>query len=156
MSAAPEGFVWCGKKGDLSLYLTHIDQYRDGGGEDAALYIRNENRKVDTPDPVTGHIGTGCPALVVPFQDFWLFRPEGREQGGLERIGEMTRRLGNAAEALYGLDAPDYRHRIHDAILEFADDVKNLRPPPELTKEQWLAEMKNCGLTIKINGKEVG
>lgn len=152
LQLAPEGFVWCGKKGDLMLYLTHIT--RDGD-DDAALYIRNENRRIATEDPITGGPATGCPAYVVPFRDFWVFRPEDRDRGGMHRIEDMTSRLANAAAALYGIDAAPYRHRIHDAILEFCDDVKNLRPPEEKTREQWLAEMSRLGMTVKINGQAV-
>lgn len=155
MSMAPDGFVWCGRKGDLSLYLTHINEYRDGGGEDAALYIRNENRRVDTIHPLTGEAVTGCPAFVVPFQDFWKFRPEGRDSMLAGQWDDASATLGSAAVALYGLDAPMYRHRIHDAIMEFADDVKNQRPPPEKTRAQWLAEMQAAGFKIKMDGQEL-
>ena len=149
---APAGFVWCGKKRDLTLYLTHI---RRDGEDDAALYIRNENRSIDSQDPVTGMIRAGCPAYLVPYQDFWIFRPEDRDRGRHHHIGDMVSRLGNASEALYGLDIAEYRNRIHDAILEFADDVKNLAPPPGQTKEQWLQSMANAGITLKVNGQVV-
>lgn len=152
MQLAPDGFVWCGKKGDLTLYLTHIT--RDGD-DDAALYIRNENRSVATKHAVTGDHSTGCPAYVVPFRDFWMFRPEDKDRGRHHTVGDMVARLGNASEALYGLDIPAYRNRIHDAILDFCDDVKNLRPPEEKTREQWLAEMASYGLTVKVNGQKV-
>lgn len=155
MSMAPDGFVWCGKKGDLSLYLTHINEYRDGGGEDSALYIRNENRRVDTTHPLTGEAATGCPAFVVPFQDFWKFRPEGRDNMLAGQLDEASETLGQASVALYGLDAPNYRHRIHDAIMEFVDDVKNQRPPPEMTRQQWLAQMQAAGFRVKIDGQEL-
>lgn len=153
-SLAPAGFVWCGKKGDLSLYLTHV-QLGGEGSEDGALYIRNEKRKFDSPDPLTGEMKSGCPAYLVPFSDFWIFRPEDRDRGRFHKIEDMVARLANASVALYGLDIPEYRHRIHDAILEFADDVKNLAPPPELTREQWLEQMARAGLTLKINGQQV-
>lgn len=154
VALAPAGFVWCGKKGDLSLYLTHVAL--DGeGSEDGALYIRNENRAVDSPDPITGVMKTGCPAYLVPFGDFWIFRPEDRDRGRAHRLEDMVSRLANASVALYGLDVPAYRFRIHDAILEFADDVKNLAPPPELTREQWLAQVSAAGMTLKIDGKQV-
>jgi hypothetical protein len=152
MQLAPAGFVWCGKKRDLTLYLTHIRRDND---DDAALYIRNENRSVDSPDPITGEMKKGCPAYLVPFRDFWLFRPEDNDRGRHHTIGDMVGRLANASAALYGLDIPEYRNRIHDAILEFADDVKNLAPPPELTREQWLGSMAKAGITLKINGQQV-
>jgi len=149
---APDGFVWCGKKGDLTLYLTHV--VRDGD-DDAALYIRNENRKVDGLHPISGKTQSGCPAYLVAFRDFWIFRPEDRDRGRVHKIEDMVARLQNASIALYGLDAPPYRNRIHDAILEFCDDVKNLRPPAEKTREQWLGELKRSGIHIKVNGQEV-
>ncbi|MDR1076367.1 MAG: hypothetical protein LBL59_08765 [Xanthomonadaceae bacterium] len=149
---APAGFVWCGKKGDLTLYLTHI---RVNNDDDAALYIRNENRSVPSTNPITGEAAEGHPVYLVPFRDFWMYRPEDRDRRGVQGIKAMNARLANAAIALYGLDVAAYRHRILDAILEFCDDVKNLRPPPELTKEKWLDRMAAEGLTIKINGQAV-
>lgn len=149
---APAGFVWCGKKGDLSLYLTHI---RTDGDDDAALYIRNENRKVESPDALTGELKAGCPAYLVPFKDFWLFRPEDNDRGRHHHLGDMVGRLANASAALYGMDVPAYRNRIHDAILEFASDVKNLTPPVELPREQWLASMASAGISLRINGQAV-
>ncbi|MGH8081877.1 MAG: hypothetical protein ACREP7_14985 [Lysobacter sp.] len=150
---APPGFVYCGKKGDLTLYLTHVNIGTQG--EDEALYIRNEQRSVDTQDPVTGEPTTGCPAYLVPFRDFWIFRPEDRDRGPHHHIDQMVGRLANASAALYGFDVAHYRFRIHDAILEFVDDVKNLKPPPELTREQWLAKVKAAGVKLKIDGREV-
>jgi hypothetical protein len=155
VSSAPDGFVWCGKKGDLSLYLTRINQHQNDSGEDAALYIRNENRRVESKHPITGELTPGCPAFLLPFADFWKYRPEDRDLG-FERIEEQKRSLSNASIALYGLDAPEYRHRIHDAILEFADDVKNMKPPAEVPREQWLADMRRQGVVFKVNGQEVG
>lgn len=150
---APDGFVWCGKKRDLTLYLTHI---RVDNDDEPALYIRNENRRVDGIHPITGEWQAGSPAYLVPLRDFWIFRPEDKDRGRHHQVGEMTHRLDNASEALYGLRAvPEYRNRIHDAILEFADDVKNLRPPVELTREQWLAQMASSGITLKLNGQAV-
>ena len=100
MRLAPDGFVWCGKKRDLTLYLTHIVV---DGNDDAALYIRNENRKIDSPDPVTGQMKTGCPAYLVPFRDFWIFRPEDRDRGRHHKLADMVGRLANASAALYGI-----------------------------------------------------
>lgn len=147
---APAGFVWCGRKGDLTLYLTHISQ---GDDDEAALYIRNENRKVDGLHPLTGHMASGCPAYLVRYADFWLYRPEDKDLGRWHTQAEVEGRLANAAAALYGLDAQPYRNRIRDAILEFADDVKNLRPPPGRSREQWLDDCAKAGLTLKVNGK---
>lgn len=152
MQLAPDGFVWCGKKKDLTLYLTHI---RVGDDDEPALYIRNENRKVDGLHPITGEQSAGSPAYIVPLRDFWIFRPEDKDRGRHHRLGDMIGRLANASAALYGMDVPTYRNRIHDCILEFADDVKDLKPPPELTFQQWAAQMAAAGITLKVNGQQV-
>lgn len=155
MTSAPQGFVWCGRKKDLALYLTHFNMEGTYDSAEPALYIRNERRRVERPDPVTGEMRTGCPAFLVPFKDFWQFRPEDRDRGRWHTVSDMVGSLGNGAVALYGIDLPQYRHNIHDAILEFVDDVKNLRPPPEITMEQWQQQMRAAGITLKLNGKEI-
>lgn len=152
MQIAPDGFVWCGKKRDLSLYLTHIRAHND---DEPALYIRNEHRKVEGRNPVTGGVKDGCPAYIIPLRDFWIFRPEDKDLGRNHSNEEAVWRLGNAAQALYGMDAPEYRNKILDAVLDFADDVKNLAPPVELSREQWLGQMKRAGITLKVNGEEL-
>lgn len=151
---APEGYIWCGRKGDLTLYLTNVE-LPGAKSSEPALYIRNEQRRVQSTCPLTGAPQQGCPAHLVLFRDFWIFRPEDRDRGRDRTIGEMVLRLGNMSEALYGFDLPEYRFRIHDAILEFADDVKNLRPPRGLTREEWAARWRACGMSLKIDGKLV-
>ena len=84
-----------------------------------------------------------------------MFRPEDRDRGRHHHIGEMVACLTNASVALYGLDVPQYRFRIHDAILEFADDLKNLKPPPEMTREQWFEQLRRHGVAVKINGQKM-
>lgn len=149
---APDGWAWLGKKRDLTLYLTTI---KEDGNDDSALYIRNENRKVDSINPVNGQNMVGCPAVLIRLRDLWIFRPEDKDRGRHRSIAEMTHRLNNYCEMLYGIVVPAYVNRIHDCILEFVDDVKNMRPPPELTREQWLAGMAKAGVTLKINGQAV-
>lgn len=138
-------FTWCGKKGDLALYMTHV-QLQGDHAEHGALYIRNENRKVP---------GGGSPAFLVPLRDFWMFRPEDKDRGAHHSYMDMQQALANASIALYGLDVPDYRHRIHDAILDFVDDVKNLTPPPAMTKDQWESEIDRYGLKVYANGERI-
>lgn len=152
VAVAPAGFIWCGKKGDLTLYLTHIEIE---GDEDAALYLRNENRRVEKLDPLTGEILAGCPAFLIPFKEMWRYRPEDRDRGPNHSYGDMRESLSTASVQLYGFDVPEYRHRIHDAILDFVNDAKNLRPPPGKSFEQWAQEMRQSGVVLKINGKEI-
>lgn len=147
---APQGWGWLGKKGDLTLYLSTI---KEDGNDQPLLYIRNENRRVDQHNPITGHMDTGCPAVAVRFGDFWIFRPEDVDRGRNRDIGEMKWKLENYCEHLYGIVTPAGVQRVHDCILEFADDVKNMKPPPELSREQWLAEMARAGVTLKVNGQ---
>lgn len=137
--------MWLGQKGDLTLYLTHL-QWNPNEAEEPALYIRNEKRR---------HPDGGCNVFMMPLQDLWMFRPEDRDRGRHHDIGEMVACLTNASIALYGLDVPQYRFRIHDAILEFADDLKNLKPPPEMTREQWFDQLARHGVHVKINGQQM-
>lgn len=149
---APDGWAWLGKKRDLTLYLSTI---QEEGNDQPLLYIRNENRKVDSTDPLTGQAMTGCPAVGVRFGDFWIFRPEDRDRGRNRDLAEMKWKLENYCEHLYGMVVPAYVNRIHDCILEFVDDVKNMRPPEGMSREQWLEGMARAGVTLKINGQAV-
>jgi hypothetical protein len=139
------GFTWCGRKGDLTVYLTHV-QFPEDHEEHGALYLRNEHRRVND---------TGSPAFLIPFRDFWAFRPEDRDRGKWSGYHEMEAALANASIALYGFDVPEYRHRIHDAILEFADDVKNLKPPPGKTAKEFEAELARYNLKLHVNGERI-
>jgi len=139
------GFTWCGRKGDLTIYLTHV-QFPEDHEEHGALYIRNENRRTNEG---------GCPAFLLPFRDFWAFRPEDRDRGRWNGYVEMEGALANASIALYGFDVAEYRFRIHDAILEFAEDVKNLAPPPGKTAAEFEAELARYKLQLRVNGERI-
>lgn len=143
--SAPPGFIRVGKKGDLTVYLTHV-QFPEDHDEHGAIYIRNENRLNENG---------GRPAFLVPLRDLWEFRPEDRDRGRFASYSDMKDHLAKASIALYGFDVPSYRYRIHDVIMDFADDVKNLPPPPGKTPEQWRAELERYGVKLRINGKQV-
>lgn len=145
MRAAPPGYTWCGVKGDLDVYLTHV-QFPEDHDEHGAIYLRNEKRHNDAG---------GCPAFLVTLRDLWEFRPEDRDRGAHHTYARMEEMLANASVALYGFDVPEYRFRIHDALLEFAEDVKNLAPPAQMTKEQWRAQLQRHGVGLKIGGDKV-
>lgn len=140
-----EGFTWCGRKGDLTVYLTHV-QFPEDHDEHGALYIRNESRRTD---------GGGCPAFLVPFRDFWSFRPEDHDRGRFHSYDKMGAALSNASIALYGFDVPEYRHRIHDAILDYAEDVKNLRPPPEKSRDEWERDLERHRVKMYVNRERI-
>ena len=145
MKEAPPGFTWCGSKGDLNIYLTHV-QFPEDHDEHGALYLRNEKRRNDQG---------GSPAFLVPLRDLWEFRPEDRERGTHHTYARMETMLANASVALYGFDVPEYRFRIHDALLDFADDVKNLAPPAQMTRAQWAAQLARHGVALKVDGQKV-
>lgn len=144
--SAPEGFTLVGSKGDLSVYMTNIE-FEGGEGAEPALYIRNEHRK----DATTG----GCPVFMVLLQELWLYRPDDRDRGRNHSYGDMHTRLANGCEALYGMVTKQGIYRIHDTILDFVDDLKNLKPPPEMTRDEWKARLARHGVTLKIDGKQV-
>lgn len=142
-----QGFIHVGRKGDLTVYLTHV-QFPEDHDEHGALYLRNEN-------PSRRNADGGFPAFLLPLRDLWEFRPEDHDRGRYHSYLDMREHLANASIALYGMDVPDYRHRIHDAILDFADDVKNLPPPPGQTAAQWRAELARWGVRLTVDGEVV-
>lgn len=156
------GYLWVGKKGDLDVYVTHaampqfaadgrqlVDQ--DGapiaGEEEPCIYISNENR--------AGKGGIGHPAVLVPFVEFWAFRPEDRDRPKFWGYHVMQAELSNMCAVLYGIDYGEGRHRIHDALLEFADDIKNVRPPPQMTQAQFLAQLQRHRVRLTVNGERI-
>lgn len=144
VQAMPEdGFRRIGKKGDLTLYVTHV-QFEGDGAEHPALYLRNEARTVE---------GGGCPAALVPFRDFWTFRPEDRDRGRYHAYADMTAKLAGMAIALYGFDVPEYRYRIHDAILDFAQDVQHAAPRTEPSADELAEQRLRDKLVIRANGE---
>lgn len=138
-------YIRIGKKGDLTVYLTHV-QFPEDHDEHGAIYLRNENRLNESG---------GHPAFLLPLRDLWEFRPEDRDRGRFNTYYQMREHLANACVALYGVDVPSYRHRIHDALLEFADDVKNLPPPPQMTQAAWADTLKRYGVQLKVAGERV-
>lgn len=139
------GFKPIGRKGDLTVYLTTV-RFPEDHEDHAALYLRNENRR---------DADGGCPAFLLPFRDFWQFRPEDRDRGRFTSYADMGAMLGNASAALYGLDEREYRFRIHDAILEFADDVKDMAPAPEQSRAEFERELDRYHVKMYVNGERI-
>lgn len=131
-------YIRVGTKGDLTVYLTHV-QFPGDHDEHGAIYIRNEHRRNEEG---------GHPAFLVPLRDLWEYRPEDRDRGRFNAYHEMRDHLAHASIALYGLDVKEYRHRIHDVLLDFADDVKNLAPPPQKSQKEWEAELNRFGVKV--------
>ena len=141
MNESGGGYTYLGRKGDLDLYVTDI-KFPDDHEEHTALYIRNAQRKP-------------ARAFVLPFRDFWEFRPEDKDRGRWTSYAAMRAQLATAAEALYGDESDALIHRIHDAILEFADDVKNAKPPPGKTLAQVEAELDRYNVKFIVDGQRI-
>ena len=145
MKVAPPGFTWCGVKGDLDVYLTHV-QFPEDHDEHGALYLRNEHRHNEQG---------GCPVYLVTLRELWEFRPEDRDRGPHHSYDAMQGYLGQASMQLYGEDNKANRQRIHDALMEYADDVKNLKPPAHMSSAQWREQLKRHGVQLKVEGQQV-
>lgn len=140
------GYLWIGRKGDLDVYVTHV-KFPEDHDEHPAIYIANEHR--------SGKDGSGHPACLIPFNDFWAFRPEDRDRPKFYGYHQMEAELANMSAVLYGLDYNEGRHRIHDAILDFADDIKNVRPPPNMTQAEFLAQLKRHRVRLTMDGQRI-
>lgn len=137
------GYARVGKKGDLTVYVTYV-QFHTNDPVQNAMYIRNENRP---------NTDGGCRAVLICENELWLYRPEDRDRGRHHRYEDMSGYLSNKAIALYGFDTREYRHRILDAILDYAPCVIEQKPPPEETMAEYHARLRSQGIIVKVNGR---
>ena len=59
------------------------------------------------------------------------------------------------AAHVYGFVTSDDCFRVLDAIIEYAEDLKNAKPPRWMSKSEWLAALAVDGFTILHQGKKV-
>lgn len=125
-----------GVKGDLRIELHYAD-VKDGHGRQACLYVFRHR------DPKGG--------VLVPFSGLWVYREEadglarylrGRELDTTATAAVMERSSRRLAAHLYGIATKQDEIRVLDAIMDYAEDLKNHKPEPgqDKTLDQFLEE----------------
>jgi hypothetical protein len=125
-----------GVKGDLRVELHYAD-VNDGNGRQACLYIFRQR------DPKGG--------VLVPFSGLWVYRDEadglrrflrGRELDTVASAATIERSSRMLAKHLYGFVTRQDETRVLDAIMDYAEDLKNHKPEPgqDKTLDQFLEE----------------
>lgn len=135
-----------GVKGDLRVELHYAD-VRDGAGRQACLYLFRARAPKD--------------GVLVPFGELWRYRDEaGRRSMDVDASAEVIGRSAKALSAqLYGVSTRTTEFRVLDAIMDYAEDLKNHRPEPGLDKtlDQFLEECdrEDLGFFVEVGGKRV-
>ena len=142
-----------GVKGDLRVELHYAD-VNDGHGRQACLYVFRQR------DPKGG--------VLVPFAGLWRYREEadgltrylrGREldAAASAEVIQLNSRL--LAKHLYGFVTKQDEIRVLDAIMDYAEDLKNHKPEPGTDKslDEFLeeCEREDAPFFLEIGGRRV-
>ncbi len=119
---------WLGRKGDLVVFLSEKD-FQDGNGVRPCMLIAHAN------NPKQRHV-------FFPMRDLWLILEKNPEQYAYAMC-----------EKLYGgHTTKDDAYRVLDCLFDFAEDVKNAKPPRWLSNRQWLEACGEDGIIISKDG----
>lgn len=119
---------WVGAKGDLAVYLADKD-LSDGHGRRPHLLIVNKR------SPTTNHV-------FFAMADLWVILEKHAEQVAVAMC-----------EKLYGHATRDDAFRVLDVLFEYAEELKNAKPPRWLSSQQWLTALAEDGFTVWHQGK---
>lgn len=119
--------TYVGRKGDLTAWLTDIDL--PARKRQPALLLAN------AANPKERHVH-------VLLNELWVVLEHHHNR---EIILQM-------AERLYGFVTQQNVFRILDALFDFAEDLKNAKPPRWMTHAQWLQALAEDDMTFTFNG----
>lgn len=120
--------VYIGRKGDLTCWLTHVDL--PARKKEPALLL------AASTDPQTRHVH-------ILLSDLWVVLEHQRNQ---QIIQQLTERL-------YGFPTKQDAFRVLDALFDFAEDLKNARPPAGFNQQAWLQALAEDDMILKFNGE---
>ena len=128
--------TYVGRKGDITVFLTEVEM--PARKKEPALLLAART------DPANRHV-------YVLLRELWLLldpQDLAASQKQAEAINAMTERL-------FGFVTKDDTFRVLDAIYDFADDLKNAKPPVWMTPGQWLQALAEDDMTFLVNGRAV-
>lgn len=120
--------TYVGRKGDLICFITDLDL--PGRKKEPALLL------AATTDPTQRHV-------YVALRELWAVLEHERNR---EIIQQMTRQL-------YGFPTRQDEFRVLDALFDFAEDLKNAKPPRGYSLGQWLQALAEDDMTLSFNGQ---
>lgn len=131
--------TYLGRKGDLLCFL--IEVKGDGWKRDPALLLANKN------DPRNRN-------TYVVLNELWLLVdpdiPDDR-MATMQNRRDQASALNTMAEHLYGFVMRESADRVLDAVFEFAEDLKNAKPPTWMSAAQWQHALAEDDMILRIN-----
>ena len=116
-----------GRKGDLLVFITDIDT--GARKQEPAILMVNRS------DPTKRQFRW-------PLSRLWMLLEHEQNVVVFQR----------AARLLYAFPTQMDEHRVLDVLFEFADDLKNAKPAPGITKQQWLDALAEDDMILNFNG----
>jgi hypothetical protein len=124
---------YVGRKGDLTVLLTEVDM--PARKREPAMLL------VHRADPTNKHV-------YVLLREMWVLL----DPVDLAATQAQAAAVNAMAERLFGFVTKDDCYRVLDVIYDFADDLKNAKPPVWMTHGQWLQALAEDDMTFIQNG----
>lgn len=135
--------TYVGKKHDLVCFLIHVN--RGPRKREPAILLVNQRY----PTTQNTHL---------LLSELWLLiDPVVQDDPVATRALQANQQsaLRMMAEHLYGFVMRDSANYVLDAVFEFAEDLKNAKPPRNYNHQQWLQACAEDDLTFHYNGVAV-
>lgn len=138
--------TYVGRKGDLVCFLTDLET----GPRKREATLLMTNRR----DPQNRHVHVLLGQLWL-LLDPVLYRLDGAvDQAKTERAQRAQQQaLLAMTERLYGFVTQQDSIRVLDALFDFAEDLKNAKPPRGFSLGQWLQALAEDDMTLTFNGQ---
>lgn len=128
--------TYIGRKGDITVFLTEVEMA--ARKKEPALLLAHRG------DPSNRHV-------YVLLRELWLLL----DPTDIHAAKAQAEAIGAMTERLFGFVTKDDTYRVLDAIYDFADDLKNAKPPVWMTPGQWLQALAEDDMTMRIDGVAV-
>lgn len=135
--------VYVGSKGDLVCFLTAVDL--PGRKKEPAILLANKQQPVQRQ-------------VTIQLRNLWqLVDPDISGDRKATARNRATQRsiVLELTEHLYGFVTQQDTFRVLDAIYDFAEDLKNARPPQGYSLGQWLQALAEDDMTVSFNGRQM-
>lgn len=133
--------TYVGRKGDLTCWLT--DMEIGARKREPCLLLANKT------SPLERHV-------YVPLNHLWLLVDPDIPDDTAQTLHNRTmqqRAVLDMTERLYGFVTQQDTFRVLDALFDFAEDLKNAKPPQGYTLGQWLQALAEDDMVLTHNGQ---
>lgn len=121
--------TYVGRKGDLTAWVTYVDL--PARKREPALLL------ACSTDPATRHVYVQLAELWVVLED-----------------KDNRRIIQQMAQRLYGFPTRDDEFRVLDALFDFAEDLKNAKPPVGFDQRAWLQALAEDDMVLIFNDEK--